>query len=54
MLRFSKTKVAKEKLYAARNIDNIGISKLVETKINSKYLIEYLHKVIRPLVLILP
>ena len=35
------------------NIDNIVISKLIETKTNSKYLIGYLNKVIRPLVLIL-
>ena len=33
--------------------DNIAISKLIETKINSKYLIGYLDKVIRPLVLML-
>ena len=32
---------------------NIVISKLVETKTNSKYLIGYLDKVIRPLVLIM-
>ena len=36
------------------NVDNIIISKLVETKNNSKYLIEYLDEVIRPLVVILP
>ena len=30
------------------------ISKLVETKTNSKYQIEYIEKVIRPLVLIFP
>ena len=36
------------------NIDNIVISKLVETKTNSKYLIEYLGQVKIPLVLILP
>ena len=36
------------------NIDNIVISKLVETKTNSQYLIGYLDKVIRPLVLIMP
>ena len=34
--------------------DNIVISKLVETKTNLKNLIGYLHKVIRPIVLILP
>ena len=36
------------------NVDNVVISKLIETKNNSKYLIEYLDDVIRPLVLILP
>ena len=46
MLRFGKTKVARE-------IDNVAISKLVETKNNSKYLIGYLDEVTRPLVLIL-
>ena len=35
------------------NDGNIVISKLVETKTNSKYLIGYLDKVIRPLVLIM-
>ena len=35
------------------NADNIFISKLVETKNDSKYLIEYLGEVIRPQVLIL-
>ena len=30
------------------NVDNIVISKLIETKTNSKYLIIYLDKVIRP------
>ena len=35
-------------------IDNIVTSKLIEIKTNSKYLIGYLHKVIRPLVLMLP
>ena len=29
------------------NVDNTVVSKLVETKANSKYLIEYLDKVIR-------
>ena len=61
MLRFSETKVTKEKFYAAKwainfgdvNVDNIVISKLVKAKTNSKYLIEYLDKVIRPLFLIL-
>ena len=36
------------------NVDNIVISRLVKTKTNSKYLIRYLHKSIRPLVLIIP
>ena len=66
MFRFwqwsGETKVAKEQFYGAKrpmkieevNIDNIVISKLVETKTNSQYLIGYLDKVIRPLVLIMP
>ena len=36
------------------NVDNIVISTLIETKTNSKYLIGYLDKVVRPLVLIMP
>ena len=36
------------------NVDNIVISKAFQTKTNSKYLIGYLDKVIRPLVLIMP
>ena len=36
------------------NVDNIVISKLVKPNANSKYLIGYLDKVIRPLVLTLP
>ena len=36
------------------NVDNIVISKLVKTKGNCKYLIEYFDDAIRPLVLILP
>ena len=36
------------------NIDNIVISKLIETKTNSKYFVGYWDKVIRPLVLIMP
>ena len=62
MLRFSKTEVPKEEFYGANKpikiwnviVDNIVISKLLQTKNISKYLIEYLDKVIRPLVLILP
>ena len=62
MSRFRETKVTKEKFYAAKktikigvvNVDNIVISKLVKTKTNSKYLIRYFDKFIRPLVLIIP
>ena len=62
MLRFGETKVTKQKFYAAKklikiwdvNVDNIVISKLIETKTYSKYLIGYLNKVIRSLVLIMP
>ena len=36
------------------NVDNIIISKLVETKTNSKYLIGCLYIRIRPLVLLMP
>ena len=53
MLRFSKTKVEKEKIWDTY-VDNIVISKLIETKNNSKYLIGHLDEVIRPLDLILP
>ena len=35
------------------NVDNIVISKVVKTKTNSKYLIEYFDKDIKPLVLIM-
>ena len=62
MVKFGKTEIAKEKFYAAKkpikiwdvNVDNIVISKLVKTKTNSKYLVGYLDKDIRPLVLIMP
>ena len=62
MMRFGDRKIAKETFYAAKrpinicdvNIDNIVISKLVQTKTNSKYLIGYLDKTIRPLVMIMP
>ena len=54
-------KIAKEKFYAAKkpikicdvNVDNIVISKLAKTKINTKYLVEYLDKAMRSLVLIM-
>ena len=56
MLQFGETKVTKEKFYNAKkpikiwyvNNDNIVISKSVKIKTNSKYLIGYLDKAIRP------
>ena len=62
MLRFGETKVAKEEFHGAKEpikiwyvVDNnTVISKLIETKTNSKYLIGYLDKAIRALALILP
>ena len=51
MLRSEETKIGKEKFYVAKkktiniwdvDVDNIVISKLVKTKTNSKYLIQYL------------
>ena len=63
MVRFGKTETPKEKFFAEKkknyknldvNVDNIVISKLVKTKINSKYLIGYSDKDIRRLVLIMP
>ena len=61
MVRFGDREIVKEKFYAAKrpmkicdvNVDNIVVSKLVETKTNAKYLIGYLDKTIRPLVLIM-
>ena len=62
-MRFGETKKSKEKFYAAKkpmkiwdvNIDNIVISKSIETKNNSKYLIGInFDKAIRRLVLIMP
>ena len=35
------------------NVDNIVISKLVKTKTNSKYLVVYSEKTVRPLVLVM-
>ena len=57
-----RKKVPKEKLSTAKksiqiwdvNINNIVISILIETKTNSKYLIGFSDKAIRPLVLIMP
>ena len=62
MLRFGETKIAKEKLYASKksikiqdvNIHKIAISKLIKTKTDLKYLIGYLNKTIKPLILIMP
>ena len=52
MGKFGKTKIAKEKSFLQKkpikildvNVDNIPISRLVKTSINSKYLIEYSDK----------
>ena len=54
MLRFEETKAAKEENHGVEkpiniwdvNVDNLVISKLVETKTSSKYLIGYLDNVI--------
>ena len=62
MVKFGKTEIAKENFYPANkliriwevSVDNRVISNLVKTKTNSKYLIGYLDKDIRPLVLKLP
>ena len=63
MLRFGETLVVKERILWCKKkkkknwddyVNNIDISKLVEIKNNSRYLIGYLDKVISPLVLILP
>ena len=56
MLKLCETKVAKEEFHVAQkplniwdaNVDNILISNLTEIKNNSKYLIGYLDKVIKP------
>ena len=62
MVRFGDREIAKEKFYAAKrpikvcdvNVDNIAMSKLVKMNTDSKHLIGYLDKTIRPLVLIMP
>ena len=54
MLRFGETKIVRKKIYSGNqpaniwdiNVDNIVISKLVERKTNSNYLIGYLDKTI--------
>ena len=61
MLRFGKIKLEEEEFHGAKktakmwdvNVNNTVISKLVEAKNNSKYLIEYLDDIIRSLVLML-
>ena len=62
ILKSGEKTVGTEKIYEAKttrlsiwdvNVDNIVISKLVERKTNSKYLIRYLDQVIRLLYLIL-
>ena len=60
-MRFGEKKIAEETFYVTKkpikirdvNADNIVISKLFKTKTNSRYLIGYLDKTIRPLVLIM-
>ena len=60
-LRIEETEIEKKQIiYAAKNqytfginIDNLVLSKLVQTKSNSEYLIGFLDKVTRPLVLIM-
>ena len=63
MERFGEKEVAKWNFYAANktitiwdvNVDNILVSKLVETKTNSNYVIEIrFDQAIRPLFLIMP
>ena len=61
LLIFGKRKIVKEEFCGTKmlieiwdfNVDNIIISKLIETKNNFKSSIGYLHKVKGPLVLIL-
>ena len=61
MLRFDKTKVAEKEFYDTKKtikvwnvgVDNIVISKLFETKNNSKYFFGYLDEVKRLLVTII-
>ena len=61
-MKFREQGIAKEKFYAVKrpiricdvNVANIVIWKLVKAKTNSKYLIGYLDKAIRSLVLIMP
>ena len=54
MLRFGKTKVAKEEFYGTEKKKSVNIVNLIETKNYSKYLFGCLDEVIKPLVLIVP
>ena len=61
MLRFGDKEIAKEKFYTAKktikiwDVENIVISKLINTKTSSKYLIGIkFDKAIRALILIMP
>ena len=57
MVKFGKTEIAKEKFYDAKKpikVWNVNVDNIVKTKTNSKCLIGYLDKDIRPLVLIMP
>ena len=62
MMKFGERKVTKEKFNATGkpikilnvNLGGIVISKLIETKANSNYLIGYLNKAIKSLALIMP
>ena len=63
MLSFGEREITKEKFYAAKtlvkpwdvNVENIVISKLIETKTNSKYLVGVkFDRDIRPLALKMP
>ena len=59
MSRFGKAKIVKRRnLWCKKpikiwnvDVDNIVVSKVIETKDNSKYLVRYLDEVIRPSVL---
>ena len=62
-MRFGETKNSKNNILCCQkkpiniwdaNIDNIVISKLIESKTDSKYSIAYVDKIIRKLVLTLP
>ena len=62
IVKFGDREIAKRKFYVSKRpikicdfiVDNIVVSKLVKAKINSKYLIGYLNKATRSLVLIIP